>query len=208
LDASLEWYPAPTTAVTGAVFYKKMDDYITQQNTTIQVPGRGDVLLSTSVNGGDAKLTGVERPITRACRSCRACFDGLGVQASLTLVDSKANYFAGNRQIKDDLIGLSKTSYNLVGYYEKGPMAARLGWFWRSRYLSSTGSTTTAQSYIDAYGSLDGSISYDLTKNYALTLEGSNLTDEIRYVYGKTKDQPMEIYHWGRTVSLTLRGKF
>ena len=38
---------------------------------------------------------------------------------------------------------------------------------------------------------------------YALTLEGSNLTDEIRYVYGKTKDQPMEIYHWGRTVSLT-----
>ena len=208
LDASLEWYPAPTTALTGAVFYKKMDDYITQQNTTIQVPGRGDILLSTSVNGGDAKLTGVEVAYNQSLAFLSAPFDGLGVQASLTLVDSKANYFAGNRTIKDDLIGLSKTSYNLVGYYEKGPLAARLGWFWRSRYLSGTGSTTTAESYIDAYGSLDGSISYDLTKNYALTLEGSNLTDEIRYVYGKTKDQPMEIYHWGRTVSLTLRGKF
>jgi len=208
LDASLEWYPAPTTALTGAVFYKKMNGYITQQNTTIQVPGRGDILLATSVNGGDAKLTGVELAYNQSLAFLPGPFDGLGVQASLTVVDSKANYFAGNRAIKDSLIGLSKTSYNLVGYYEKGPLAARLGWFWRSRYLSGTGSVTTAESYIDAYGSLDGSISYDLTQNYALTLEGSNLTDEIRYVYGKTKDQPMEIYHWGRTVSLTLRGKF
>jgi len=207
-DASLEWYPAPTTAVTGAVFVKTMDNYITAQNTTIQVPGRGDVLLSSNVNGGDAKITGFEAAYNQSLNFLPAPFDGFGVQASVTLVDSKANYFAGNRQIKDDLVGLSKRSYNLVGYYEKGPISARLGWFWRSRYLSSIGSTTSAQSYIDAYGSLDGSLSYQITPQYAVTLEGSNLTDEIRYVYGKTKDQPMEIYHWGRTVSLTLRGKF
>jgi len=207
-DASLEWYPAPTTAVTGAVFVKTMDNYITAQNTTIQVPGRGDVLLSSNVNGGDAKITGFEAAYNQSLNFLPAPFDGFGVQASVTLVDSKANYFAGNRQIKDDLVGLSKRSYNLVGYYEKGPISARLGWFWRSRYLSSIGSTTQAQSYIDAYGSLDGSLSYQITPQYAVTLEGSNLTDEIRYVYGKSKDQPMEIYHWGRTVSLTLRGKF
>ncbi|PIB95609.1 TonB-dependent receptor [Caulobacter sp. X] len=207
-DASLEWYPAPTTAVTGAVFVKTMDNYITAQNTTIQVPGRGDVLLSSNVNGGDAKVTGFEAAYNQSLNFLPAPFDGFGVQASVTLVDSKANYFAGNRQIKDDLVGLSKRSYNLVGYYEKGLISARLGWFWRSRYLSSIGSTTQAQAYIDAYGSLDGSLSYQITPQYAVTLEGSNLTDEIRYVYGKSKDQPMEIYHWGRTVSLTLRGKF
>ncbi len=207
-DASLEWYPAPTTAVTGAIFVKKMDDYITAQNTTIQVPGRGDILLSASVNGGDAEIKGFEAAYNQSLSFLPGPFDGFGVQASVTLVDSKANYFAGNRQIKDDLVGLSKKSYNLVGYYEKGPISARLGWFWRSRYLTSIGSTTTAQAYVDAYGSLDGSVSYQLTPQYALTLEGSNLTDEIRYVYGKSKDQPMEIYHWGRTVSLTLRGKF
>lgn len=207
-DASLEWYPAPTTAVTGAIFVKKMDDYITAQNTTIQVPGRGDILLSTSVNGGDAEVKGFEAAYNQQLSFLPEPFDGLGVQASVTLVDSKANYFAGNRQIKDDLVGLSKRSYNLVGYYEKGPISARLGWFWRSRYLSSIGSTTTAQSYVDAYGSLDGSLSYQITPQYAVTLEGSNLSNEIRYLYGKSKDQPMEIYHWGRTVSLTLRGKF
>lgn len=207
-DASLEWYPAPTTAVTAAVFVKTMDNYITAQNVTIQVPGRGDVLLSSNVNGGDAEVRGFEAAYNQSLSFLPGLLDGLGVQASVTLVDSKANYFAGNRQIKDDLVGLSKTSYNLVGYYEKGPISARLGWFWRSRYLSSIGSTTTAQSYIDAYGSLDGSLSYQITPQYAVTLEGSNLTDEIRYIYGKSKDQPMEIYHWGRTISLTLRGKF
>ncbi|WP_184718652.1 TonB-dependent receptor [Caulobacter sp.] len=207
-DASLEWYPAPTTAVTGAVFVKKMDDYITAQNVTIQVPGRGDVLLSSNVNGGDAEVRGFEAAYNQSLSFLPGLLDGLGVQASVTLVDSKANYFAGNRQIKDDLVGLSKKSYNLVGYYEKGPISARLGWFWRSRYLTSIGSTTTAQSYVDAYGSMDGSLSYQITPQYAVTLEGSNLTNEIRRHYGKTKDQPMETYHWGRTVSLTLRGKF
>lgn len=207
-DASLEWYPAPTTAVTAAVFIKTMDNYITAQNTTIQVPGRGDVLLSASVNGGDAEVRGFEAAYNQSLSFLPGPLDGLGVQASVTLVDSKANYFAGNRQIKDDLVGLSKQSYNLVGYYEKGPISARLGWFWRSRYLQSIGSTTTAQSYIAPYGSLDGSLSYQITPQYAVTLEGSNLTDEVRFTYGKTKDQPMEIYHWGRTVSLTLRGKF
>ena len=207
-DASLEWYPAPTTAVTGAVFVKKMDDYITAQNVTIQVPGRGDILLSSNVNGGDAEVRGFEAAYNQSLSFLPGLLDGLGVQASVTLVDSKANYFAGNRQIKDDLVGLSKQSYNLVGYYEKGPISARLGWFWRSRYLSSIGSTTTAQSYVNAYGSMDGSVSYQITPQYAVTLEGSNLTNEIRRHYGKTKDQPMETYHWGRTVSLTLRGKF
>ncbi len=207
-DVSLEWYPAPTTAVTGAIFVKKMDDYITAQNVTIQVPGRGDVLLSSNVNGGDAEVRGFEAAYNQSLSFLPGLLDGLGVQASVTLVDSKANYFAGNRQIKDDLVGLSKTSYNLVGYYEKGPISARLGWFWRSRYLASIGSTTTAQSYVNAYGSLDGSLSYQITPQYGLTLEGSNLSNEIRRHYGKTKDQPMETYHWGRTVSLTLRGKF
>jgi TonB-dependent receptor len=208
VDASLEWYPDESTAITGAVFYKKLDDYITAQNTTIQVPGRGDVLLSTNANGGNAKVSGVELAFNKAFTSLPAPFDGFGAQASLTVVDSQANYTAGNRQIKDALVGLSKSSYNLVGYYEKGPISARLGWFWRSKYLNSIGSTTTAQNYVDDYGSLDGSVSYQITPQYLVSLEGSNLSNQDRYIYGQSKDQPQEIYHWGRTVSVTLRGKF
>lgn len=208
VDFSLEWYPNATTALTGAVFYKKLDDYITAQNTTIQVPGRGDILLSTQVNGGDASLKGIELAYNQSFSMLPSPFDGLGVQGSLTLVDSKATYFAGNRQISDALVGLSKRSYNIVGYYEKGGFSARLGYFWRTKYLSSIGSTTTTQSYVADYGSLDGSISYQVTPQLSVSVDVSNLTDQMRYTYGKDKNQPMEIYHWGRTASVTLRGKF
>jgi iron complex outermembrane receptor protein len=208
LDASLEWYPSAATALTGAVFWKKMDDYITAQNTTIQVPGRGDVLLSTNVNGGNASLKGIEVAYNQKFAMLPAPFNGLGVQGSLTLVDSSASYTAGNRVITDALVGLSKSSYNLVGYYEKGPISARMGYFWRGRYLNSIGSTTLAQNYYAAYGSLDGSVSYQLGAHATIGLDVSNLTDSMRYTYGKDTNQPMEIYHWGRTFTMSLRGKF
>ncbi|RVU05870.1 TonB-dependent receptor [Novosphingobium umbonatum] len=208
LDATLEYYPSASAALTGAVFWKKMDDYITAQNTTIQVPGRGDILLSTNVNGGDAKLKGMEVAFNQKLTMLPAPFNGFGMQASATVVDSKATYTAGNRQIRDALVGLSKTSYNLVGYYEQGRFNARLGYFWRNRYLSSIGSTTTAESYVAPYGSLDGSVSYMVAKGLTLGVDVSNLTDSMRYVYGKDANQPMELYHWGRTFTINLRGKF
>lgn len=208
LDLSLEWYPSATTALTGAVFYKKLDDYITAQNTTIQVPGRGDILLSTQVNGGNASVKGFEIGYNQSLNFLPAPLDGFGVQGSVTVVDSKANYTAGNRVITDALVGLSKTSYNVVGYYEKGGFSARLGYFWRAKYLTSIGSTTTAQAYVAAYGSLDGSISYQILPQVSLGVDVSNLTDQMRFIYGKDTNQPMEIYHWGRTASITLRGKF
>jgi len=44
--------------------------------------------------------------------------------------------------------------------------------------------------------------------NQSVKFAWKNDRNLVRFTYGKTKDQPMEIYHWGRTVSLTLRGKF
>ena len=59
-DGSLEWYFSRKGSLTGAVFYKAMDDYITQQNVNVEIPGRGIIQLSTQVNGGDAKVYGAE----------------------------------------------------------------------------------------------------------------------------------------------------
>ena len=39
------------------------------------------------------------------------------------------------------LIGLSKNSFNLVGFYDMGPVSTRLSYVWRDRYLNGTGST-------------------------------------------------------------------
>jgi iron complex outermembrane receptor protein len=208
IDLGLEWYFSPAGAVTGAIFYKKLDDFITQQNATLNVPGRGDVLLSTSANGGAVKLNGVELAYNQAFTDLPAPFDGLGTQASVTYVDISSTYTAGNRVLNDKLVGLSKLSYNLLLYYQKAGIEARIGYFWRDKYLASSGSTTSAESFVDSFGSLDGSIGYAFSDNLAVSLDGINLLGAKKYVYGKDEVQVREINDYGRTVTFSVRGKF
>jgi TonB-dependent receptor len=208
LDVSLEWYLASGGALTGAVFDRRLDHYITAQNTYIQVPGRGEVLLSTNVNGGDARIQGLEAAYSQTFRSLPAPFDGLGVQGSVTLVRSRANYFAGDRVIRNALLGLSRTNYSLLAFYERGRASVRLGYAWRGPYLTTIGSSVTAPSHTEAFGSLDGAASWRIDRRATLTLEGVNLTDARKYVYGETRDQPMETHHWGRYLSARLRWAF
>ena len=207
-DASVEWYFARKTTLTGTVFYKEMDNYITAQNVTIQVPGRGDILLSTQVNGGDAKLSGYEIAFNHGLTYLPSPLNGLGVQASYTSTQSKANYFAGNRVIKDDIIGLSKSSYSVMGYFERGPFSARVGYFWRDKFLSSIGSTVQAPSFTAPFGSIDGAISVQIGQRVTLSLDATNLGEAKKFVYAGSVLRPMEINNYGRTFSLSVRGKF
>jgi TonB-dependent receptor len=208
LDASLEWYFPSGGALTGAVFDRRLDNYITAQNTFIQVPGRGEILLSTNVNGGDARIQGVELAYSRTFKSLPAPLDGLGVQGSLTLVRSQAKYFAGDRVIRNALLGLSRTNYSLLAFYERGRASLRLGYNWRSPYLITIGSSITAPASTAAFGSLDGAASWRIDRRATLTLEGVNLADARRFVHGESRDQPMEIHHWGRYLSTRLRWAF
>ena len=207
-DGSLEWYFNRAGSLTGAVFYKAMDDYITQQNVNIDIPGRGTVLLSTQVNGGDAKVYGVEAAYNQVFTFLPAPFDGLGVQASYTHTSVKASYTAGARPIRDELIGLSKNSANISGFYEKGAISTRLSYVWRDRYLSGTGSTTQAPVYTAPFGSLDGNISVKASDRVTFSLEGINLSGAHLYTYNDDENRFGEINYWGRTVLFGVRAEF
>jgi TonB-dependent receptor len=207
-DGSLEWYFRPNASLTGAVFYKKMDDYITAQNVNIDIPGRGTVLLSTQVNGGDAKVYGVEAAYNQVFDFLPAPLDGLGFQASYTHTSVRSNYTAGARPIVNQLINLSKNSYNLVGFYDKGPISARLSYVWRGRYLSSNGSTTQTEVYVAPFGSLDGNLSFRILPKTLLSLEGINLAGAKVYSYNGIKERYSEIQYYGRTFLFGVRTEF
>ncbi len=207
-DGSLEWYFAPSGMLSGAVFYKAMDDYITQSNTEITIPGRGIVRLSSSVNGGNAKVYGAEAAYSQVFTFLPKPFDGFGVQGSYTHTEVKADYMAGSRSIKDQLIGLSKNSFNLVGFYDKGPLSARLSYVWRDKYLSSTGSTEQAPTYVAAFGSLDGQLSVRAAENLTLSLEGINIAGARQNTYNDSDLRFGEINYYGRTILFGVRAEF
>jgi outer membrane receptor protein involved in Fe transport len=110
--------------------------------------------------------------------------------------------------VTDSLIGVSPASYNLVGFYEKGPISTRLGYFWRGHYLARLGPATGTDEIFDSFGSLDGSISYTVKPNITVTAEALNLADSSVYTYATVNSRPQEIFHYGRTFSLGVLGRF
>jgi len=190
------------------LFYKAMDNYITAQNVNVEIPGRGTILLSTQVNGGNAKVYGAEAAYNQVFTFLPKPFDGLGIQASYTHTSVQANYTAGARTIKDQLIGLSKNSFNLVGFYDYGPVSARLSYTWRDKYLSGTGSTTQTPSYVDAFGSLDGNVSVRMIGKTTLSVEAINIAGAKQYSYNDDPLRYNEIHYWGRTILFGVRTEF
>jgi TonB-dependent receptor len=207
-DGSLEWYFRRNASLTGALFYKAMDDYITAQNVNIDIPGRGTVLLSTQVNGGNAKVYGVEAAYNQVFDFLPAPFDGLGFQASYTHTSVQSSYTAGARPIVNQLIGLSKNSFNVVGFYDKGPISARLSYVWRDKYLSSNGSTTQSSTYVAPFGSLDGNLSYRITPKMTVSVEAINIAGARSYSYNETELRYGEIQYYGRTLLFGARVEF
>ncbi|MCC2975171.1 TonB-dependent receptor [Sphingomonas sp. PL-96] len=207
-DGSLEWYFNRAGSLTGALFYKAMDDYITAQNINVEIPGRGTVLLSTQVNGGNAKVYGAEVAYNQVFTFLPAPFDGLGFQASYTHTSVQADYTAGARPIKDQLIGLSKNSFNVVGFYDKGPLSTRLSYTWRDKYLTGIGSTTQAPTYQAAFGSLDGNFSIRATEQLMFSVEAINIANANTYSYNDRELQFGEINNYGRTILFGVRAQF
>ena len=215
VDTSLEWYFSPHAALTGALFYKRMDKYITAQSTIIFVPGRTDasgqplpITLSTQVNGGSAELYGAEFSYNQVFTFLPKPLNGLGFQATFTRVEVKSNFMTGGQAVVDQLPGLSKNSANAVLFYDNGPFSTRISYVWRDKYLNAANTSVLAPVYTAAFGSLDGSISYRVTPKITATVDAENIANASTYNYANSQYRFGEIANYGRTVMFGVRANF
>lgn len=205
-DATLEWYFAPSSALIGGIFYKDIGTFMTTRKSTLLVDGV-DYELSSRVNGGDASIMGVELAYQQTFDMLPEPFDGLGLLANYTYTDTEATYFDGDVVIEDDLENVAKHSFNLTGFYEKGPIGVRLSYSWRGDVLAQVGTNGLENANDKAFGSLDGNITYQLTDNVTLVAEAMNITNESQWQF--VADDLFSRYdHYGRTFSLGVRAKF
>nr|WP_161960467.1 TonB-dependent receptor [Xanthomonas campestris] len=205
-DLTFEWYTSPSSALVAGVFYKDISRFVQTQFSNLDYQGRR-YLLSSKVNGGKAKVQGVELAWQQVFTGLPAPFDGLGMQANYTWTDSEANYVDGDTTFQDALEGVAKNSYNLVGFYEKGPLSVRLSYSWRDDIVNSVGTADIATNNTRAYGTLDGNISWQITPALAVFANAINLTGEVQHMY--VGDHLFSGYtDYGRTYSLGLRANF
>lgn len=187
-DATLEWYFAPASSLTGAVFYKKVDSFTVTAVTREFVPGFSERFglfdISQPQNGEDGTIQGFELAYQHAFRFLPAPFDNLGVQLNYTYVDSKTPLIDAITGERLPLPGLSRDSYTLIGYYEDDTFSLRAAYTYRSKYLNSVGGAASGgNTYVDGRGQLDASAQINLTPNFRLTVEGINLTKTIDRQY-------------------------
>jgi len=138
--------------------------------------------VNTPINNKDAEIYGVE--IAGQYFFGRT---GFGLAASYTLVRGNVGIDVAADPGVDQfaLVGLSDTA-NVTLIYEKYGISARLAYNWRAKFLSQLNRDTYHNPvYTAPYGQLDLNVSYDITKNIAVSFEGINLTEEGVRTYGR-----------------------
>jgi iron complex outermembrane recepter protein len=134
-------------------------------------------------------------------------FDGLGIQANYTYVDSSVSLATG--ALIHGFPGASKTSVNSVLYYEKYGIGARLAYAYRSDYLASlTDSRTGQPTFTEGYGQLNASLSYKIVPHVEITLSGVNLTNADRRDYISDRGMFKSFVQRSKILSAGIRGTF
>ena len=197
LDLSYEWYFGDDGQFSVSAFYKDLKNIIVYGTETIDVLTLDGydvpVILNSNLNLNDGTVEGIEIAYQQFFTEWPGLFGNLGVQANLTLISSEATpltpvfdaegdgvegFLTVYRWDVDELLGLSDTSYNLVGIYQDDRFEARLAYNWRSEYFSSYRDYITGNPIIqDDIGFLDASFKWDITDQVQLRLQGANLLD-------------------------------
>ncbi|TWH99980.1 TonB-dependent receptor [Luteimonas cucumeris] len=167
----------------------------------------GDPLLEFNidqpVNNRADKLDGWELNIQHVFGE-----SGFGLAANYTIVDSGLTYDNGRLGTQFAMTGLSDSA-NVVAFYEKGPWQVRTAYNWRDEFLSALGDGKGPNPiYVEAYGQLDVNVSYAITDNFVVSLEGINVTDETTRTHGRNSRQLYSYDQLGPRYMAGVRYKF
>jgi TonB-dependent receptor len=206
-DAALEWYIDRYSLLSGALFYKNIDSFVSQA-TTPQTVDQVVFQVTVPTNGKGATVKGFELNYRQAFRQLPSPLDGLGVQANYTYTSSNASYANQVTGSSYGLEGLSRNSYSLVGFYEKYGVQARVAYSWRERYLVQANGRNGLPQYSASYGQVDASLMYDINAHLTLSANALNLNNAKEFTYF---DVPQQVYSYrltGRRYLIGLRAKF
>jgi len=179
-------------------FYKNLDDYIYYFRQ--DEPYGGETYFVTQPrNGESASLWGIELNFQNRLSFLPPPFDGLGLIANYTYIDSQA-VFPDREGEKANLPGQSKNVGNFALSYEKGPFSARVSLNYHGRYIDEVGDTASEDVIYDNHLQLDFRANLRITRTVSFYVEMLNLTNEpLRYYQGVSSRPIQEEYYrfWG-----------
>ena len=201
LDATLEWYFADRALLSASLFYMDLTNYVSLGHTSgvYQTQTHDHPLgtpiqyvLTTPVNSS-AKVHGVELAWTQPI------WGGFGADTNLTALSYST-------EDGSPLVGASKLTYNVSGFFENDFFSARLGWNHRSKFYSGLDRQTAFSQA--AVGDLTASLNFNITKQISVHFDARNLNNPKLKYYALNEQQPRAIYSNGRQYYLTASYEF
>ncbi|WP_020209804.1 TonB-dependent receptor [Gilvimarinus chinensis] len=214
-DISLEYYMGGASSLSVGWFYIDVESFIESGTLQMELPDQDGVVrrsvpISTSVQGDGGVLKGVEL-------AAKLAFDdfldvpmlsGFGIDANYTYSPSES----GNQGMDGQELPFQDNSedvVNLVGWYENGPLQARIAYNYRSERVvgfNQTWGEGTLWQEPTAY--VDASVSYDINDYVSVFLNASNITEEKETYYLEYEDQFAWQYEYEARYTMGVRATF
>jgi len=195
-DVNVEWYYAPQSLLEVGLFYMDLASYVdfgtSNQVFFDQLLGSFQTYNITSPFNTSAEVKGAEVAWTQPLGL------GFGGQANFTWSD-------GETAAGTDMVGNSRITYNVGGYYEAYGFSAHVDYTYRSHYL--VGLDRSSLENEDNIGNLGAALNYAITKNFAVSFNALNLTNETIKYYAANTSQPRAFYTNGRQYYFEARFK-
>jgi iron complex outermembrane receptor protein len=205
-DAGLEWYFAKQSLLSATAFYMDLKNYVGIGSSSRSIfsfgngflPGGQTVnyLLSTPVNA-KGRVEGAEIAYQQAFT------ENFGFISNYTFADGRQTSLVTNGDAR--LVGTSKNTYNVQGYFENKMFSARVAYTYRSAFFSGLDRNTAFSQ--EAIGALSASLVYNVTDNFTIQVDGQNLNNPILKYAAINDDQPRAFYKNGAQYYLTVRFK-
>jgi TonB-dependent receptor len=223
-DVAAEFYFGRSAFASITGFHRSIDGFIQQSTFRIDDTPVGVLDITGPVNTGKGRITGVELQ-----GQAFADFEwlpewarGFGAQANLTYIDAETEQADGMgglsfQPITDQLNGVSKWNYNLVGIYERHGLAARLTYNGRSSYRATQQfrGDDIYREFARPADRLDLSLNYDIAEQFTIFGDWTNITRKTfrqDFTSARNGAPEAEFVRYRRydesTISLGLRFRF
>jgi iron complex outermembrane receptor protein len=205
-DAGIEYYFAKQSLLSATLFYMDLKNYVSFGSSERDILSFGNglppggklvpYLLSTPVNA-KGRVEGAEIAYQQAFT------DNIGFIGNYTYADGRQTSLVTNGDAR--LVGTSKSTYNVQGYFENKVFSARVAYTYRSAFFSGLDRNTAFSQ--EAIGSLSASFVYNITDQFSVQLDGQNLNNPVLKYSAINNDQPRAFYKSGAQYFLSARFK-
>ena len=196
-STDVEYYYGPESMIQGGLYYMDLASYVDFGNSKAtyydMTTGSFQPYTITSPFNTTAEIKGAELAWTQALPL------GFGVNANFTLSN-------GSTGEGSPVVGDSKYTYNIGGYFQRGPVSANLDYSYRSHYL--VGLDRSSLENEADWRNLDAALTYTVTRQFSMSFNALNLTNETIKYYAANLSQPRSFYTNGRQFYLTANYKF